>query len=631
VILRGIGLGGWMLQEPYMLNMSSFVKTQHGIKSKIQGLIGTHNTDTFYTAWLADHMRKIDVDSLAAFGFNSIRLPMHYNLFTLSIQDEPVPGQNTWLTEGFELVDSLLAWCTENHVYLILDLHAAPGGQGHDSAICDYDARYPSLWEDTNNRSKTVSLWKKLAERYKNEEWIGGYDLINETNWTLPSNNLLLKNLYVEITDSIRDVDTNHIIFIEGNWFANDFTGLTPPWDNNMAYSFHKYWSYNNQSSIQWALNIRNTYNVPLWCGEAGENSNTWYTDAISLFETNKIGWAWWPWKKFSSICGIASIDQTADYNTLLNYWNNGGTEPSVTFAKNALMEMTVNLKLENCAINRSVIDAMFRQPFSSAIVPYADLQIPGTIYASDYDYGRNGYAYYDLDVANYSVSSGINTDWNDGWVYRNDGVDVQTCNDNTNSNGYNVGWMETGEWIDYTVSSQSAGSSIVSLRVAGGNSGGILEFQSVDDAGTGTAIGDIAIPNTGGWQSWTTVSGTIPVAEGKQTLRVYVKNSGYNLEWMSFGAPSPVAVPSIVTDNQVQLYPDPCDNQLNIVFPENKNYIGKIQIHDISGKLITTNKLFVLNNNTYTIDVSELDEGLYFIKIFTEDVNLTSKFIIKR
>ena len=204
----------------------------------------------FYEAWLNNHVTKADIDSLASWGFNSIRLPMHYNLYTLPIQQEPVSGEQTWLEKGFELTDNLLSWCADNEMYLILDLHAAPGGQGMDEAISDYDPDLPSLWESAENREKTVALWRRLAERYADEEWIGGYDLINEVNWNLP-NNTMLRNIYMDITAAIREVDNNHIIFIEGNWFANDFTNLTPPWDDNMVYSFHKYWTLNNTESIQ--------------------------------------------------------------------------------------------------------------------------------------------------------------------------------------------------------------------------------------------------------------------------------------------------------------------------------------------------------------------------------------------
>jgi len=122
ILLRGMGLGGWMLQEGYMLQTAGFANPQYQIRNKIEELIGKVDTDLFYDAWLANHVRKADIDSLKSWGFNSVRLPMHYNLFTLPIEDEPVAGQNTWLEKGFELTDSLLSWCKQNEMYVILDL-----------------------------------------------------------------------------------------------------------------------------------------------------------------------------------------------------------------------------------------------------------------------------------------------------------------------------------------------------------------------------------------------------------------------------------------------------------------------------------------------------------------------------
>lgn len=107
VLLRGVGLGGWMLQEPYMLQLSGVATAQHNIRSKIKELAGDESTEKFYQAWLKNHCTKADIDSLAAWGFNFVRLPMHYNLFTLPVQQEPVKGKNTWLTKGFQLTDSL--------------------------------------------------------------------------------------------------------------------------------------------------------------------------------------------------------------------------------------------------------------------------------------------------------------------------------------------------------------------------------------------------------------------------------------------------------------------------------------------------------------------------------------------
>jgi len=317
VILRGIGLGGWMLMEGYMMQSSDVADTQHEFRERLVDLFGVDNTNTFFDRWQENHVTRAEIDSLAAWGFNSVRVPMHYNLFTLPIQEEPIVGENTWLTKGFTMIDDLLAWCEANQMYLILDLHAAPGGQGANAAISDYDSDLPSLWESDQNKNKTIALWQQLANRYKNEAWIGGYDLLNEVNWGLLNNNEALRTLYQDITAAIRTEDTDHIIFIEGNGFANDFNGLTPPWDNNMVYSFHKYWSENSIESIQWVLDLREENNVPLWMGEAGENSNVWFRDAIKLFEDNNIGWSWWPMKRIETIVSPYSIGFSEGYKNI--------------------------------------------------------------------------------------------------------------------------------------------------------------------------------------------------------------------------------------------------------------------------------------------------------------------------
>lgn len=359
VQLRGIGLGGWMLQEPYMLKLSGVSPAQYDIKKKITALVGEDRCRAFYDAWLTNMITKRDIDSLKAWGFNSIRLPMHYNLFTPPVEDEAVAGEVTWLDRGFLMTDSLLRWCSENEIWLILDLHAAPGGQGNDIPIADIDTTKPRLWESELNRQKTVALWKKLAERYSSEPWIGGYDLINETNYPLEGNTAL-RQLFSEITSAIREVDTNHIVFIEGNQFATDFAGLTPPWDNNMAYSFHKYWSPTTVETIQKFLDLREDNNVPLWMGESGENNNEWYRSAVELFESDSIGWAWWTIKKLDSESGIMNVTVPDGYMQIINYWKGEGPAPDADEAYRALMQLTGNIKTENCKVNYGVLRALF-------------------------------------------------------------------------------------------------------------------------------------------------------------------------------------------------------------------------------------------------------------------------------
>lgn len=532
VILRGIGLGGWMLMEGYMMQSSDVADTQHELKDKLIELMGEEKTDEFYDAWLANHVTKGDVDSLASWGFNSIRLPMHYNLFTLPIELEPIPGENTWLNEGFTLVDSLLQWCTSNNIYLILDLHAAPGGQGENAAICDYDPSKPSLWESKANRNKTVALWKKLAERYRTEGWIGGYDLINEVNWNLPGNSLL-RSLYMEITDSIRAVNDTHIIFIEGNGFANDFTGLTPPWDDNMAYSFHKYWNYNDPGSIQWVLDIRDNYNVPLWMGEGGENSNVWFSDAIELFEENNIGWSWWPMKRIETIVSPYSIDFSDGYRNMLRYWRGEGPRPTVDEAYEGMMELAENTNSINCRYRKDVHDAMIRQPGTDETTPFSKHTLPGVLFMPDYDLGRINAAYYDTDHANYSLSTGFFQAWNSGWHYRNDGVDIEPNDDEVNSNGYHIAFLRKGEWMNYTVEIEDSAVYSATARVASQSNGGKFHLSLNNEALTATQV----VSATGGWTNFTELE--IPgmlLEKGKHVLTFWMDGAGeFNISSIEF------------------------------------------------------------------------------------------------
>jgi endoglucanase len=310
VYLKGMGLGGWLEPEGYMFGMSGFANSPSQIQKKIQDLIGTDNTNAFYSAFRKNFVTGSDINALATWGFNLVRLPFHYNILT------PPDSPGVYLESGFAIFDSLISWCKTDHIYIILDMHCAPGGES-DQTISDYDPSIPSLWQDTAKQTRTVDIWKTIAERYKNEPTIAGYDLLNEPRWDFPNGNQPLRDLYVRITNAIRSVDTTHILFIEGNQYATDFSGLTPPWDTKMAYSFHKYWNTNNINSIQGYLNLRNTYNVPLWLGESGENSNTWYSECITLMQQYDVSWSWWTLKKFSTINAPLNVPITADYQQL--------------------------------------------------------------------------------------------------------------------------------------------------------------------------------------------------------------------------------------------------------------------------------------------------------------------------
>ena len=627
IIFKGIGLGGWLVPEGYMLNMSSFANSPTEIENKVIDLVGQTDADSFFENYRKNFVTKADIDSISAWGFNSIRLPMHYKFMTP--KDQPF----VYIEKGFAYIDSLISWCRPHNIYVILDLHAAPGGQ-NSGAISDYDPAYPSLWEDNTNKLRTIDLWKHIAERYKNEPLIAGYELLNETNWNLPPNNQPLRDLFVNITNAIREVDSTHIIFIEGNTYATDLSGLTPPWDFNMAYSFHKYWSTVSQSSIQSYLSIRNNYNVPMWMSESGENSNAWFTEFISLLNQNDVGWHWWTYKKFRTIKVLASVPISPQFQILLDYWNGNASKPSHDFAVTALQLQAENLKIKNCTIKRGVLDAMMRQPYDDTVIPFRENTIPGTIYAADYDYGKNNVAYHDV---HYEINSS-GEDYNSGWTYRNDGVDIEKCTDQI-TNGYNVGWIETGDWTQYTINVTQGGTYDLLVRIASQESGGKIQFY-LDNA---TLTDLIDVPVTGGWQNWQTLriqNVEIPAGPHKFVARFYF--GGFNINYINF---DPLTVGVNDEDNLpkkymlYQNYPNPFNPSTKIKYSipnVRQGHASALQnvvlkVYDILGREITTlvNKEQIPGNYTIEFDASHLTSGVYFYDLQANRYNQTRKFVL--
>lgn len=537
-IIRSIGTGNWMLQEGYMMKTAGVAGTQHEFRNKLISTIGEAKTDSFYNKWLENHFTRADVDSMKVWGFNAVRPALHYKWFTLPIEEEPVAGQNTWLEKGFTMLDSLVAWCRDNEMYVILDMHGTPGGQGTNADISDYDPSKPSLWESQANKDKLIALWKKLAERYSNEIWVGGYDLINETNWSFSEpNNQPLWNLFKDLTVAIREVDTNHLLFLEGNWFANDYGGLPAIWDNNMALSFHKYWTYNDANSLSWMTNLQDERNVPLWLGESGENSNSWFTSLIALAEGKNIGWSWWPVKK-AGINNVMQVTTNADYEQLIKSWRGEASPFSADATYNAVMSFAENHNIKNCTIKYDVIDAMIRQPHSFETKPFKKHVVGSEIYFSDYDFGRNNHAYFDKDTANYSGNTGEFGQWNHGWSYRNDGVDIEPCSDNYSSNGYNVGWTHRGEWMQYTIVNSEEAAYTFEIRSASGGNGSKLHFEVNDIPVSPT----IVLPSTGGWQTWkSTQVNNIIIPAGESKLKVFIDEEGSNLNYFIYNNPQPI------------------------------------------------------------------------------------------
>jgi hypothetical protein len=298
-----------------------------------------------------------------------------------------------------------------------------------------------------------------------------------------------------------------------------------------MALSFHKYWNKNDTGSIQTMLNYRSQYNVPIWLGEGGENSNVWFEEAISLMETNNIGWAFWPMKKIENLAGVTSVTKPDGYDQIVEYWKNGGVKPNPDFSKKVLLQMAENYKMEHLTIRYDVIDAMFRQVQSNDTKQYKRHSLPGRLYATEFDLGQNGYAYSDKDVANYDGTKF--TQWNKGGKMRNDGVDIESCTDKE-TNGFHVSFIEDKEWLQFTADVKKEENFDVAIRYSSEKAGGKLYLES-----EGVKISEtIALPISGGLMTWKTVTlKNVALKQGINIIRVHFEEGNFNLNFLELNS----------------------------------------------------------------------------------------------
>jgi len=288
------------------------------INQTLSELVGPGKTKAFWKKYLEVYITAEDIHYLKSIGMNSIRVPFNYRLFT----NENYMGDND-STMGFTIFDRLLGWCRKEKLYVILDMHCAPGGQTGDNI--DDGFGYPFLFENGEDVKQCARIWKRIAERYKNESIIIGYDLLNEpiaTYFDKQKFNPLLEPVYKQISQAIREVDKNHLLFLGGAQWDSNFQPFGAPFDSKLVYTFHKYWTQPTRAVIQDYIDFGKKYKVPIYCGETGENRDGWVDTFRRMLDSNLIGWHFWPYKKINNTRGIVTFNKPANYDSVIAYAN---------------------------------------------------------------------------------------------------------------------------------------------------------------------------------------------------------------------------------------------------------------------------------------------------------------------
>lgn len=367
-LIQGINLGNWLNPEGYMFLFKD-VSSYRLIDQAFREMVGPDFTDQFWKTFKDNYITREDIAYIKQTGMNSIRLPFHYKLFT----DEDYMGLKS-NQDGFARVDSVIKWCKAEGLYVILDMHDAPGGQTGDNIDDSYG--YPWLFESETSKQLFSEIWKKIADRYKNEPTVLGYDLLNEPIATYFTNkeeiNKLLVPVYKRGVEAIRSVDPNHIILLGGaQWNSNFSMFDEKAIDSNMLYTCHRYWCDTLQSNLQDFIDFRNKVNLPLYMGETGENTDEWVGGFRRLMERNNMGWHFWPYKKMEKTSCMVHIKKPANWDLIVEYTqkprNNfneiRAARPDQELVKKAMLELLENIKFAHCIKNQGYIKALGMKP----------------------------------------------------------------------------------------------------------------------------------------------------------------------------------------------------------------------------------------------------------------------------
>ncbi len=362
-VMKGINLGNWLVPEGYMFKFDKATSARL-IQEVMNELIGPYQAKKFWQQYLHSYITEADIDYLKSIGVNSIRVPFNYRLFT----NEDYLGEENNPNHGFEILDPLVQWCKKDNIYILLDMHCAPGGQTGDNIDDSY--AYPFLYDDTAAQNETVSIWKRIADHYKNEKIILGYDLLNEpiphfydTGYFNPK----LEPLYKKITAAVRTVDKNHLIFLGGAQWDSNFDVFGKPFDDKLVYTFHKYWTAPIREVVQSYINFRDKYNVPVYCGETGENTDEWILQFRQMLDSNNIGWHFWPYKKMDNSRCMVTFDKPENYDAISAFADTTRStfekvrkaRPDMSAAKKSLEQFLINCRFENCKPNEGYVKAL--------------------------------------------------------------------------------------------------------------------------------------------------------------------------------------------------------------------------------------------------------------------------------
>lgn len=315
VSLRGYNIGGWMNMENFL---TGYPGTESGHRRVLRQVLGQELYDAFFDRFMEVFFDDADAAYLASLGLNSVRIPFNYRHF----EDDANPFE--FKPEGFALLDRAIAHCARHGLYAVLDFHALPGSQ-NQHWHSDNRTHLAGFWVYKHFQDRAVALWEALAERYRGNATVAGYNIMNEP---ADPDGTVIKPFCDRVISAVRAIDPDHIIFLDGNRYSTDFSAFEDaPVYPNTVYTAHDYalpgffdggpypglsrGVYVDRDTVEEAFLRRTEFmrrtGTPIWIGEFGpvftgdpgrdEQKYQLLTDQLEIFQRHGAGWAIWAYK----------------------------------------------------------------------------------------------------------------------------------------------------------------------------------------------------------------------------------------------------------------------------------------------------------------------------------------------
>lgn len=316
VQLKGINAGGYLLQEFWMTptGASEKVSAEEDIYTVLEERFGKETREELVALYQDNYWTQKDFDYCREVGMNCIRLPFWYR----NVVDEKGVFYENWSRR----IDWFVEEAAKRGIYVILDMHGAPGSQnGSDHSAKDgkddKEGASEFFFGDKAEKNQELyyRIWEGIAEHYKDNPWVAGYDLLNEPYCTYRYNSSktekelheTLWGIYDTAYRKIRKIDQEHLIIMEATWDPSDLPAPEKYGWENVMYEYHNYLydDYDNKAGRQ-ITNMENKlnliakadYNVPSYLGEFAyfNNLEAW-DEGMRLVNDSGINWTTWTYK----------------------------------------------------------------------------------------------------------------------------------------------------------------------------------------------------------------------------------------------------------------------------------------------------------------------------------------------